>query len=192
MSSVCEKINISEPVCVAKRYETVCETPRMSDCNDNSLYGSIALVVYFGIFLIVFILALIIGFTNGTAAYYTLIKPSWAPSLTTWTFLLALVFFFTAFAASKMQLGSRHKSHWYSIFFIVSILLILFYVFFIFQMNNFRVAFWILVASAILLVITMFMGWNSYRASSLWLIPLLAFEIALLIETWQIISLNGL
>jgi tryptophan-rich sensory protein len=59
-------------------------------------------------------------------------------------------------------------------------------------MNNFRIAFWILVASAVLLVVTMFSGWNSYRMASTWLIPLLLLEVALLVETWQIISLNNL
>jgi tryptophan-rich sensory protein len=186
MSSICEKLTISEPICVAESYAV------SSLNNDSMIYGNKALMVYFGIFLVVFVLALLIGYTNSSAAYYGLIKPSWALSLTTWTFLLALVFFFTAFAASKMQLGSRRKSHWYSIFFVVSILLMLFFVFFIFQMNNFRIAFWILVASAVLLVVTMFSGWNSYRMASTWLIPLLLLEVALLVETWQIISLNNL
>lgn len=189
MSSHCETINITEPVCLTETYATDACSPR---CDNGFGYGNKALMVYIGIFLVVFILALIIGYTNSSALYYTLALPSWAPTLTTWTFLLAIALFFTAFAASKMQLGSQHKSHYYSLFFSLSILLILFFVFFVFQMNNFRIAFWLLVASAILLLITMFAGWSSYRTASAWLIPLFLLEVFILVETWQIISLNNL
>jgi tryptophan-rich sensory protein len=189
MSSVCEKVEISEPFCPTQTYV---ECAPNNYVNSSFIYGNKALMVYLGVFLVIFLLALIIGFTNSTAQYYSLTLPSWAPSLTTWTFIFALVLFFTAFAASKMQLGSQHKNHWYSLFFVISIVLILFFVFFIFQMNNFRVAFWILVAGAILLIITMFCGWNTYRSASLWLIPLLLLEIFWLVETWQIVSLNNL
>jgi hypothetical protein len=96
MSSICEKLTISEPICVAESYAV------SSLNNDSMIYGNKALMVYFGIFLVVFVLALLIGYTNSSAAYYGLIKPSWALSLTTWTFLLALVFFLTAFAAIRI------------------------------------------------------------------------------------------
>jgi tryptophan-rich sensory protein len=185
MSSIQEEVYITEPVMVAE--------PRTKYVEDYGkfAYGNAALGFYIVIFLIVFLLAIIIG-TNPLAKYYTLQKPSWSPSLSTWVFIFALVLFFTAFASSKMQLGSRHKNHWYGLFYFVSIFLLLLFVFLIFQMDNFRGAFWVLVASAILLLITMFLGWNSYRASSLWLLPLLALEIVLMIETWQIINLNNL
>lgn len=185
MSSIQEEVYISEPVYVSESYTT--KVPEYG----KFAYGNVALGFYIVIFLIVFLLAIIIG-TRPTARYYTLDKPSWSPTLTTWVFVFALVLFFTAFASSKMQLGSRHKHHWYGLFYFISILLFLFFVYFIFQVENYRVAFWILIASGILLLITMFAGWNSYRSASLWLLPLLALEVILLIETWQIISLNNL
>ena len=118
MSSRCETINIAEPVCLTETYATGGCSPR---CDNALSYGNNALMMYIGIFLIVFILALIIGFTNQSALYYTLTLPSWALSLTTWSFLLAIALFFTAFAARKLQLGSQHKTHYYSLFFSLSI-----------------------------------------------------------------------
>ena len=186
MSLSCEQPMLLEPITCAP------VNPCANPCDDINEYGSKALMVYIGIFLIIFFLAIIIAAVNASQAYYGYTLPSWAPTLTTWTVFFAIVLFFTALAASKMQLQSIHKGHWYSIFFSVSIFLILFFLFCIFQLNNYRTGFWLLLVSAILLVITMFMGWNSYRFSSMWLIPLLVFDIILLIEVWQIISANNL
>jgi tryptophan-rich sensory protein len=170
------------------------------DCNDSKKWnwnmdmsnGSGVFIGAIIVMIILFLLLMIVA-NNSTASYYGLTLPSWAPSLSVWAILFALVFLFTAFALAKAYAqGGAYKSSWFGLGIVITLILWLISVFIIFQTNNFRAAFWVAVAAGVLTLILLFYVGCTSKAAAGWLIPLLLLEIFYLAEVWQIISLNNL
>jgi hypothetical protein len=166
------------------------------DCGDDkksmlSYLFEADFVKYLLLLLIVFLLILIVA-NNKSSIYFSSSLPSWAISLTGWAFLILIVFFLTAYSLTKGDfIGSVVKSSIYKWIIAIVLLLIVISIFVIFQCNNFRASFWILFSAAVITLILLFFIASASLAAALWLLPLLALEIFMLVEIWQIIKLNN-
>lgn len=160
----------------------------MSNYMDNTNKQFIAFIF---LLVVVFLLILIVA-NNKSSIYFTSQLPSFAPSLSTWAFLLGLVFFFVAYSLTKAyQQPDTTRANIFALMVIVILILILVSVFLIFQSNSFRGSFWTAVAALIITIIAIFYIGGCSRSSSGWLLPLLLLEILFLVESWQVIQLNN-
>ena len=76
----------------------ISETTKVDSVNSYALNADF--VKFLVLLLIVFLVIVIIG-NNSKSLYFTSTLPSWALSLATWLFLIAIVFMFTAYGMMK-------------------------------------------------------------------------------------------
>lgn len=167
----------------------ISETTKVDSVNSYALNADF--VKFLVLLLIVFLVIVIIG-NNSKSLYFTSTLPSWALSLATWLFLIAIVFMFTAYGMMKADFQADDmRANWFKFGMFVVLVLFLVSVFIIFQTNNFRAAFWTQLAGLIILIILMFFVGSQSRAAAALQIPLLLIQILFLVEVWQIVQLNN-